>query len=52
MNQDKAPSEMVVAQAMPACLAQFLVAKHGSHALRKFIVQNADVSKMPESLLV
>lgn len=48
MNQDKAPSEMVVAQALRSCLPKFLVVKHGSHDLEKFIVENADVSRMPE----
>lgn len=48
MNQDKAPSEMVVAQALRASLPKFLVVKHGSHDLEKFIVENADVSRMPE----
>jgi len=48
MNQDKAPSEMVVAQALRSCLPKFLVVKHGSHNLEKFIVENADVSRMPE----
>jgi len=52
MNTDKAPSEMVVAQALLACLPQFLVVKHGSHDLEKFIVENADVSRMPELRLV
>ena len=48
MNTDKAPSEMVVAQALRSCLPQFLVVKHGSHDLEKFIAENADVSRMPE----
>jgi hypothetical protein len=48
MNQDKAPSEMVVAQALRASLPRFLVVQHGSHDLEKFIVENADVSRMPE----
>jgi hypothetical protein len=48
MNQDKAPSEMVVAQALRASLPRFLAVKHGSHDLEKFIVENADVSRMPE----
>lgn len=52
MNQDRAPSEMVVAQALRACLPRFLVVKHGSHDLEKFIVENADVSRMPEMQLV
>jgi len=52
MNQDKAPSEMVVAQALRASLPQFLVVQHGSHDLEKFIVENADVSRMPELRLV
>ena len=52
MNTDKAPSEMVGAQALRACLPEFLVVKHGSHDLEKFIVENADVSRMPEFRLV
>lgn len=52
MNRDKAPSEMVVAQALRACLPQFFVVKHGSHDLEKFIVENADVSRIPELQLV
>ena len=52
MNLDKAPSEMVVAQALRSCLPQFLVVQHGSHDLEKFIVENADVSRMPELRLV
>ncbi|MCX6349587.1 MAG: hypothetical protein NTV79_08855 [Candidatus Aureabacteria bacterium] len=52
MNQDQAPSEMVVAQALRASLPQFLVVQHGSHDLEKFIVENADVSRMPELRLV
>ena len=52
MNTHKAPSEMLVAQALRACLPQFLVVKHGSHDLEKFIVENADVSGVPELRLV
>jgi hypothetical protein len=52
MNQDQAPSEMVVACALRACLPQFLVARHGSHDLEKIIIENADLSRMPEFRLV
>jgi hypothetical protein len=48
MKLDKAPSEMVVAQALRSCLPKFLVVKHGAHDLEKFIVENADLSRMPE----
>ena len=47
MKQYAAPSEMVVAQTLRACLPKFLVVKHGSHDLEKFIVENADVSRVP-----
>jgi len=47
MKVDKAPSEMGVAQALRASLPEFLVVKHESHDLEKFIVENADVSRMP-----
>jgi hypothetical protein len=47
MKQEKAPSEMVVAQALRACLPVFLVVKHGAHDLEKFIVENADLSRVP-----
>ncbi len=47
MKVDKAPSEMVVAQALRASLPEFLVVNHESHELEKFIVENADVSRMP-----
>jgi hypothetical protein len=52
MNQDQAPSEMVVACALRACLPQFLAVRHGSHDLEKIIIENADVSRMPEFRLV
>lgn len=51
MNTDKAPSEMVVAQALRASLPQFLVVNQGSHDLEKFIVENADLSRLPEMKL-
>jgi hypothetical protein len=47
MKLEKAPSEMVVAQALRSCLPVFLVVKHGAHDLEKFIVENADLSRMP-----
>ena len=51
MKVDAAPSEMVVAQALRSCLPEFLVVNHGCHDLEKFIVENADVSRMPEMRL-
>jgi hypothetical protein len=51
MNIQKAPSEMVVAQALRASLPKFLVVNHGSHDLEKFIVENADLSRLPEMRL-
>ena len=48
MNIEKEPSEMVVAQALRASLPQFLVVNHGTHDLEKFIIENADVSRLPE----
>jgi hypothetical protein len=51
MKVDEAPSEMVVAQALRSCLPEFLVVNHGCHDLEKFIVENADVSRMPEMRL-
>jgi hypothetical protein len=51
MNTEKAPSEMVVAQALRASLPQFLVVNHGTHDLEKFIIENADVSRLPEMRL-
>ena len=51
MNTDKAPSEMVVAQALRASLPQFLVVNQGNHDLEKFIVENADLSRLPEMKL-
>ena len=47
MHQDNAPSEMVVAQALRASLPQFLVVNHESHDLEEFIVENADLSRLP-----
>jgi len=44
--------ETVVACALRACLPQFLVARHGSHDLEKIVIENADVSRMPEFRLV
>jgi hypothetical protein len=47
MKQDNAPSEMVVAHALRDSLPKFLVVKHGKHDLEKFIVENADLSRVP-----
>ncbi|MEW6747562.1 MAG: transposase [Planctomycetota bacterium] len=47
MDPDQAPSEMVVAQALRSSLPDFLATTHGKHELEKFIVDNADLSRMP-----
>ena len=47
MNPDGSPSEMVVGQALRASLPTFLATTHGEHELEKFIVENADLSRMP-----
>lgn len=52
INQNKARSEMVVAQALRACLPQFLVVNYGFRGLEKFIVESTNVSRMPESLYI
>jgi hypothetical protein len=52
MNEDKAPSEMVVAHSLRNSLPEFLVVKHGEHDLEKFIAENADLSRVPELRLV
>ena len=51
MNTEKAPSEMVVAQALRASLPKFLVVNQGIHDLEKFILENADLSRLPEMRL-
>jgi hypothetical protein len=48
MDQDNALSEMVAAQALRTCLPQFFVVNHRSHDLVKFIVENTDLSRLPE----
>ena len=48
MKTDQAPSEMVVAQALRASLPNFLATMHGTHELEKFLVENADLSRMPD----
>ena len=48
MKTDRPPSEMVVGQALRATLPNFLATMHGEHELVKFIVENADVSRMPD----
>jgi hypothetical protein len=48
MNQDQAPSAMVVARALRACLPQFLVVRHGSPALANILLEPAALSSMPE----
>ena len=48
MNTDRLPSEMVVGQAMRSSLPHFLATMHGEHELEKFIVENADLDRMPD----
>lgn len=43
----KAPSEMVVAQALRSSLSDFLAVMQGKHTLEKFITENADLDRMP-----
>jgi hypothetical protein len=47
MNPERSPSEMVVGQALRSSLPHFLAATHGQHELEKFIVENADLSRVP-----
>lgn len=47
MKTDQSPSEMVVAQALRSSLPHFLTTMHGKHELEKFIVENADLDRMP-----
>ena len=47
MIVEKAPSEMVVAQALRFSLPEFLAVMHGKHTLEKFISENADLDRMP-----
>ena len=47
MKRDRSPSEMVVAQALRSTLPDFLATMHGQHELEKFIVENADLSRVP-----
>ncbi len=48
MRTDRSPSEMVVGQALRSSLPQFLATTHGEHELEKIIVDNADLSRMPD----
>ena len=48
MHTDRSPSEMVVGQALRASLPHFLATTHGDHELEKFIVDNADLDRLPE----
>lgn len=48
MFTDRSPSEMVVGQALRSSLPSFLAATHGKHELEKFIVENADLDRMPD----
>jgi hypothetical protein len=48
MKPDQAPSEMVVAQALRSSLPNLLATTHGTHELEKFIVDNADLSRLPD----
>jgi len=48
MHTDRSPSEMVVGQALRASLPHFLATTHGDHELEKFIVDNADLDRLPD----
>ncbi len=48
MNTDRSPSEMVVGQALRSSLPHFLATTHGEHELEKIIVDNADLSRLPD----
>lgn len=41
------PSEMVVGQALRSSLPHFLATTHGKHELEEIIVENADLSRVP-----
>jgi hypothetical protein len=47
MHPDRAPSEMVVAQALRSSFPEFLTVSHGTHEFEKFIAENADMSLYP-----
>ncbi len=47
MKTDQSPSEMVVGQALRSSLPQFLATMHGENELEKMIVENADLSRLP-----
>ena len=47
MPTHREPSEMVVAQALRSSLPHFLAVTHGRHELEKFLVENADLSRVP-----
>jgi hypothetical protein len=51
MKQDRSPSEMVVGQALRSSLPNFLATMHDKHELEKFIVENADLSRIPDMSL-
>lgn len=51
MKTDSAPSEMVVAQSLRSSLFEFLSSKGKTHKLAKIILQNADLSRMPNMRL-
>lgn len=48
MKTDHSPSELVVAQALRSSLPHFLATTHGTHELEKMIVENADLSRLPD----
>lgn len=48
MNTDRSPSEMVVGQALRSSLPHFLATMHGHHELEIFLVENADLSRLPD----
>ncbi len=46
MHTDRSPSEMVVGQALRSSLSHFLVTTRGTHELAKYILENADLTRM------
>ncbi len=48
MDTTRSPSEMVVGQALRSSLPHFLATTHGEHELEEIIVDNADLSRLPD----
>jgi len=52
MKPSLPPSEAVVAQALRSALPEFLACAPDTHALKKFILDNADLDRCPELQLI